>query len=98
MSDPRTFTVVVTQRVKVSLDADKFDAAFMAEFRESFFPYFDLEDHAKHLAQLVARGVYELSPYIPTEFVEGYAEIGPMGISAKLLDCDEEIEPEGSHG
>lgn len=92
MADIRTFHVVVTQHVEIKLDADKFDEAFMAEFRESFFPYFDLEDHAMHLAQLKAREVAELSPYIPKEFVEGYGEIGLMGISGRVVQCQEEVE------
>ena len=49
------------------------------------------DDHAEHLAQLVARGVAELSPYLPKEFVEGYGPIGEMGISAEVHDCEQDV-------
>lgn len=79
-----TFDVEVTQLVRVTLDPAKFTPEFMDEFRQSFFQFYDLPEHAEHLGQLVARGVAELSPYAPTEFVEGYGPIGEMGISAEV--------------
>lgn len=87
----RTFDVEVRQVVRVTLDPVKFTSAFMAEFRESFFPLYELDEHAEHLAQLAARGVYEMSPYLPKEFVEGYGPIGEMGISAEITDCEQEV-------
>ena len=85
--------MAVTQRVAVTLDASKFDEAFLQEFREGFYPFVTVERHAEHIAQLAARQVYDLSPRFPREFVEGYGEIGPMGISANVLDCEMEVEP-----
>jgi hypothetical protein len=87
MADKRMFRVEVTQTVEVELDPTKFDEAFMEEFRESFFPFSDLGDHAEHLAQLEARGVVDLGRY-STEFVEGYGPIKDMGISARVIDTE----------
>lgn len=89
----KTFDVEVRQRVRVKLDASKFTDEFQAEFRRHFFPLYGLEDHAEHLAQLVARGVAELNADLPKEFVEGYGPIGEMGISAEVVECEEEVIP-----
>lgn len=87
----KTFEVEVRQIVRVKLDPAKFTPEFMAEFRRYFFPLFELDEHAEHLAQLVARGVAQLSPHLPREFVEGYGPIGEMGISAAFVSCEEEV-------
>lgn len=87
----KTFEVDVTQRVRVKLDPTKFTPEFMAEFRQSFFRLYEIDEHAEHLAQLAARGVVELSPYLPKEFVEGYGPIGEMGVSAEIISCSEEL-------
>ena len=84
-----TFTIEVTQTIEVELDPAKFDDAFMEEFRESFFPFYDLEDHAEHIAQLQARGVIDLEGYIsPNTFVEGYGPVQDMGIKARVIDTE----------
>lgn len=88
---PVTFDVEITQFVRVTLDPAKFTPEFMAEFRQSFYQFNDIEQHAVHLAQLAARGVAELSPYLPDEFVEGYGPIGEMGISAEITGIREEV-------
>lgn len=88
MSD---FLIKVTQFVKVKLDETKFTPEFLSEFRESFYPFRSIEDHAEHIGLLVARGVYEASPYIPNEFIEGYGPIGEFGISAAVEDFDTEV-------
>lgn len=80
------FTVAVTQIVEVELDETKFDEAFMAEFRESFYPFWEIEDHAEHIAQLEARGL------LSEEFTEGYGPLKDMGIVADVIDCNEELE------
>ena len=77
--------------MRVKLDPAKFTPEFMADFRRDFYPLYGLDDHAEHLAQLVARGVAELSPYLPKEFVEGYGPIGEMGISAEVHDCEQDV-------
>lgn len=87
----QTFEVEVTQIVRVTLDPSQFTPEFMSEFRESFFPFDTIEEHAEHIAQLAAREVYSLNPYLPDEFVEGYGPIGKMGISATVDDCETEI-------
>lgn len=78
----KTFTMEVTQTVVVSLDEAKFDDDFMQEFRESFYPFWSLEDHAAHIAQLVARGLADRDR--PSEFVEGYGPLSELGISATI--------------
>ncbi len=89
MADLRKFKVIVTQEVEVTLDAESFDDAFIAEFTDTQYPYFDLEDHAKHIAQLRARGVFDGYASV---FVEGYGVAGEMGIAAKVTDIFEEVE------
>lgn len=83
-------TVEVTQLVEVELDESKFDEAFMEEFRQSFYQFDTIEEHAEHLAQIHARGVIELDSYTP-EFVEGYGPQNEMGIKAKTIDTSMEI-------
>lgn len=90
MPNIRKFTVDVTQSIEVELDADKFDDAFMEEFREGFFPFFDLRDHAEHIAQLQARGVVDTGPH-GGEFIEGYGPSTDMGIKARVTDTDIEV-------
>ena len=87
----QTFHVEVTQSVRITLDPSKFTPEFMAEFRASFYKFDTLSEHAAHLAQLAARGIAELNRDLPKEFVEGYGPIGEMGISAEVLDCEEEV-------
>jgi hypothetical protein len=86
------YLVKVTQLVKVSLDETKFTPEFMSEFRESFYQFHDIEDHAEHIGQLVARGIHQASPYVQTEFIEGYGPISDFGISASVEDTDIEVE------
>lgn len=87
MTSIRKFTVEVTQTIEVSLDADKFDAAFMAEFRESFFDFDTIEEHAEHIAQQQARGVIDVS-YQGGEFIEGYGDHRDMSINARCVDTE----------
>lgn len=86
MSGKRTFRVAVTQIVEVSLDASKFDEAFMAEFRKSFYSFDTIEEHAEHIAQLQARGMIDVE-FTP-EFIEGYGPSEEMGIKAKVIDTE----------
>jgi|TARA_R100000093_G_scaffold41509_1_gene21662 hypothetical protein len=83
-----TFTVDVTQRIEVNLDEAKFDEAFMAEFRDYFFSFDSIEEHAEHIAQLQARGIVSLEGYAPREFIEGYGLAKEMGISARVIDTE----------
>lgn len=86
-----TKTVNVTIEVEVTVDETKFTEEFLREFRETMYQFNDLDDHIKHLAQLSARGLCQLSKYDPGERVEGYGPIGDMGISAQVTEQDEEV-------
>lgn len=82
------FKVQVTQVIEVELDETKFDEQFGKEFRESFYPFYDLEDHAQHLGQLYARGLVD---GFGDDFIEGYGPSSEMGISFKEIEQYEEI-------
>jgi len=82
----RTFEIDVTQTVRVVLDGRKFDEAFIAEFRQSFYDFDTLEEHAEHIAQLQARGVIDLTA--TGEFIEGYGPSEEMGIKASVIATD----------
>lgn len=78
--------VAVTQVVEVTLDESKFDADFMAEFVQHFFPIDTIHEHAEHLAQLYARGIYDNG-----DFIEGYGDAKDMGIKFSTVDQYEEV-------
>lgn len=80
----KNVTVHIT--VKVKIDESKFDEKFMEEFRESFYPFYDLDDHYKHLAQLYARGISDNG-----DFIEGYGPAEDMGIKFEESWIEEEI-------
>lgn len=82
-------TVRVTQTIEVTIDEDKFDEEFLQEFRESFYPFHDVNDHIQHLAQLYARGIAYDSP---TCFIKGYRQESDMGIKFDTIEIDIEIE------
>jgi lysyl-tRNA synthetase class I len=84
----RTFAVLVQQTVRVTLDPAKFDEAFLAEFRESFYAFHTIEEHAEHLAQMYARGLYD---GIIQTFIEGYGEMRDMGIAVEVIAQEQEI-------
>jgi len=67
--------VVVTQEVTVEIDRKKFNAAFLKEFRESFYNFQTVEEHIRHLAQLYCRGLADNGA-----FIEGYGKTADMGI------------------
>jgi len=75
------YTVIVEQEVEIELDEAKFDDAFMQEFRDGFYPFYELADHVEHIAQLQARGVIDAGSYT-VEFIEGYGPSKDMGIKA----------------
>src|SRR5271168_2990045 len=72
----KSFRILVSQDVELSLDEGKFTPEFMTEFRESFFQFHTVEDHAEHLAQLYAREIVDNQ----TEFIEGYGDPADFGI------------------
>jgi hypothetical protein len=76
VSRPLTKEVTVTQRVHVTVDQDKFDEDFFAEFRSTHYDFHTLDEHVAHLAQLHARGLAN-----DHCFIEGYGNAREMGIS-----------------
>lgn len=90
----KTFNVIFTQTIRVSLDETKFDDRFMKEFAEIFYPFDTLAEHAEHIAQLVGRGVvgeYELKK---GDLIEGYGPATEFSLAAKVLDSDLTSEEE----
>lgn len=83
-----TFEVEVRQTVKVTLDETKFTPEFMQEFRDSFYQFDDLEEHAAHIGQLAARRIINGEVY---EFIEGYGPAEDMGISVSVEGFDTEV-------
>lgn len=75
-----TQDIEVTIPVKVTVDESKFTPEFMEEFRKSFFPFEEIEEHLQHLAYLAATG------YIPEwpSFIEGYGPSQDMGIKVEI--------------
>lgn len=84
------FRVAVTQVVEVNLDPTKFTEDFMQEFRESYYPFRNINQHAEHIAQMHARGLYDLYEG-SNEFIEGYGRSDEMGITALVVET--EIDP-----
>lgn len=81
--DKKTYDVEVIMKVRVTVDQEKFDESFMDEFRQSFYPFCELEDHVEHLAQLKARGI------LSENFIEGYGPAAEMGIEVSEADVIE---------
>jgi len=84
--DMKTITVEVTETIEVELDETKFTPEFMQEFKECMYVFNSIEDHAKHLAQLEARGFIGFR-----EDVEGYGSLRDMGITFNTIDQCESI-------
>lgn len=85
----KEYEVEVTQTVKVRLDETKFTPDFLTGFAEGMFPLDGLEGHAKHLAQLTARGM--IDDLDPNPFVEGYGLLSEMGIKLGITAQREDI-------
>lgn len=77
----KSFEIDVALQVKVTVDETKFTPEFMAEFRLSISPFYELREHVEHLGQLFARGVVDNS----TKFIEGYGPPSEMGIRFEEL-------------
>lgn len=78
--------VECSTRVTVEVDETKFTEQFMREFRQSFFPFYTVEEHIGHLGQLAARGM------LRDDFVEGYGPPADFGIV--VSDPDDHFEHE----
>jgi hypothetical protein len=61
-------TVTRTDEFVIELDENVFTEEYMKEFREVFYPFYDLEDHAGHLAWFQAE--HDDHP-----FIEGYGSV-----------------------
>lgn len=83
------FEFEVTQTITIELDERAFTEEFMAEFRKSFFSFYEIEEHAEHIAQLQARGVIDLEGWgSGSTFIEGYGPAEDFGIKAKSGNLD----------
>lgn len=71
--------------VEVEIDETKFTEEWMKEFRKNFYPFYTLEDHIEHIAQLEAREI--LTPV----FVEGYGPLKSMGIKAEITAMESSV-------
>lgn len=80
-------TVAVTQYVEVEVDEKKFDDKFINEFARQFYALENIDDHARHLAQLFARGLYDET----SDFIEGYGPPKDMGIKVTITDIDTDL-------
>jgi len=67
--------ITVEQTVVVEIDDTKFTPEWMEEFRASFFRFYDLDDHLRHLGQLYVRGLIDGRD---DEFIEGYGVASEM--------------------
>lgn len=94
MERMKTFKVLVTREVEVTLDETKFTDEFMQEFRDNFFNITSLEGHAAHLGWVHATGVEDLD-YSPTStyppFIEGYGPANEMGIRVQTIGSESEV-------
>lgn len=79
MVEKQKYTVELSFEVEVEIDPSKFDEAFLAEFRDSFYQFYTVERHVEHIAQLEARGLLE-------DFTEGYGPIDDFGIKARTIN------------
>jgi len=80
------FEVTVTQVVLVELDDAKLNQEFNKAFSGVFFHVDSLEDHAKHLAQMEARGLIGFD-----HFVEGYGDLRKLNCRVGVCSQEEEV-------
>lgn len=84
------FEISVTQVLEITIDENKMNEEFMEEFRKNFYPFMYLEDHAKHIAQLYARGIYS---GWTNEEVEGYGSLREdFGVRVSDVDQWENVD------
>jgi hypothetical protein len=77
--------VRVSFMVEVETDDSKFTPEFMKEYRELLYNFDTIDEHAEHIAQLAVRGLLD-------RFTEGYGWVEEMGISAEIIEQEEEVE------
>lgn len=64
--------VIVEKTFTIEIDETKYDEKWMGEFREVFYPFDSLEDHAEFLAKFQFEGAED-------DFIEGYGYITRNG-------------------
>ncbi|ATJ89404.1 MULTISPECIES: hypothetical protein [Acetobacter] len=86
----RKFNVKVESDVLVVLREEAFTPAFMEQFRENFFSFDELHEHAEHIGRLLASGMMEDvgRGFGDDQFVEGYGRIGDFVRQATLEGTD----------
>jgi hypothetical protein len=81
-------TVEATFAIQVEVDENKFTPKFIAEFKENFYSFETIDVHIQHIALLEVHGL------LNKDFTEGYGRLDDMGIKAKILYTDSEIQKE----
>lgn len=83
------FYVDVTQHIEVTLDETKFTPEMMNDFKRTFYPFIDIDEHAQHIGSLEARGLIHTSD--SQCFIEGYGDAEAMGIKAHIQSTESEV-------
>lgn len=78
--------VIRVDTYEIEIDETVINEAWMAEFRESFYPFMTLDQHAKHLAQHQARFGSRCWP-------EGYGIVKVDGKFPRSRDPNAPMEP-----
>lgn len=85
------FVVEVVSEIQVTLDESKFTPEFMESYRQHFYSSVtSIEHHARHLAQLQARGIVD-RPQINNGFIEGYGNVQEFGVEIETIDIETQI-------
>lgn len=89
----RKFNVTVIQTVEVQLDETAFTPEFFEQYRSVIDDKDTVEEHAEYLAWAQASGLYDMEGEYANPFAEGYGPVKDMGISARVVSLETEIEP-----
>lgn len=83
------FKINVTTEVTVKISEGHWitDAEDRKDWAKTFYDFDTIEDHAEHIAQLVARGLATNETY-----VEGYGELEKHKIITEIGDTETEIQ------
>ncbi len=68
--------VKIEKLIEVEIDESKFTEEFINDFKESFYPFENMDAHITHIAWLE-------SSRLLNSFTEGYGDISDFGISAQ---------------
>lgn len=79
--------IVVSQEIRVTVDARKFTPEFFDEFNATIQDFgTDIDKHLAHLAGLYARGAVDIF----TALIEGYGSVEDMGITFQEVGFEAE--------